>query len=104
MNYISVQRMRKRAGASNQYGKVKKIVVDQLGINENQVFPESRFVEDFRADELDHVEMIMALEEELGQAISDDEAEKLTTVGEVAKFIESRRKKQGPNNSLVNWR
>lgn len=104
MNYISVQRMVKEAGASNQYGKVKKIVVDQLGINENQVFPESRFVEDFRADELDHVEMIMALEEALGQAISYDEAEKLTTVGEVAKFIESRRKEQGTNNSLVNWR
>ncbi len=70
--------------------KVKKIVVDQLGVNEDQVVPEAKFIEDLGADSLDQVELVMALEEEFGSDIPDEDAEKLTTVGEAIKYIESK--------------
>jgi len=69
--------------------KVKEIIVEQLGVNEDQVVPEAKFVEDLGADSLDTVELVMALEEEFGAEIPDDEAEKLTTVGEAMSYIES---------------
>lgn len=72
--------------------KVKKIVVDQLGVNEDQVEPEAKFVEDLGADSLDQVELVMALEEEFGSDIPDEDAEKLTTVGEAIKYVESKSK------------
>ncbi|MDD2403106.1 MAG: acyl carrier protein [Victivallaceae bacterium] len=72
--------------------KVKKIVVDQLGVNEDQVVPEAKFVEDLGADSLDQVELVMALEEEFGSDIPDEDAEKLTTVGEAIKYVESKSK------------
>ncbi len=70
--------------------KVKKIVVDQLGVNEDQVVPEAKFIEDLGADSLDQVELVMALEEEFGSDIPDEDAEKLTTVGEAIKYVESK--------------
>ncbi len=70
--------------------KVKKIVVDLLGVAEDQVTPEAKFVEDLGADSLDQVELVMALEEEFGAEIPDEEAEKLTTVGAAIKYIESK--------------
>ena len=70
--------------------KVKKIVVEQLGVSEDQVTPEAKFIEDLGADSLDQVELVMALEEEFGSDIPDDAAEKLTTVGDAIKYIESK--------------
>ncbi|MDD3886014.1 MAG: acyl carrier protein [Victivallaceae bacterium] len=70
--------------------KVKKIVVEQLGVSEEQVTPEAKFIEDLGADSLDQVELVMALEEEFGSDISDEDAEKLTTVGDAIKYVESK--------------
>ena len=69
--------------------KVKKIVVDQLGVSEDQVTPEAKFIEDLGADSLDQVELVMALEEEFGAEIPDEAAEKLATVGDAIAFIEA---------------
>ena len=71
-------------------GKVKKIVVDQLGVSEDQVTPEAKFIEDLGADSLDLVELVMALEEEFGEDIPDEDAEKLTTVGGAIEYIEGK--------------
>jgi len=76
--------------------KVKKIVADHLGIDEAKVTEESSFIDDLGADSLDTVELVMAFEEEFGSEISDSEAEKILTVGDAIKFIESK------NNLLVN--
>jgi len=68
--------------------RVREIIVDQLGVNSEQVVPEAKFVEDLGADSLDTVELVMALEEEFGAEIPDEDAEKLTTVGESIAYIE----------------
>ena len=68
--------------------RIKKIIVEQLGVNEDQVKPEAKFIKDLGADSLDTVELVMALEEEFGTEIPDEEAEKLQSVGDVIKFIE----------------
>jgi len=73
--------------------KVRDIVVEQLGVKPEQVTPEAKFIEDLGADSLDVVELVMALEEEFGSEIPDEEAEKLTTVGDVIKYIEELRAK-----------
>ena len=70
--------------------KVKSIVVEQLGVAEDQVTPEAKFVEDLGADSLDQVELVMALEEAFGADIPDEEAEKLATVGDAIAYIESK--------------
>jgi acyl carrier protein len=70
--------------------KVKAIVVEQLGVAEDQVTPEAKFVEDLGADSLDQVELVMALEEAFSADIPDEEAEKLTTVGDAIAYIESK--------------
>ena len=70
--------------------KVKKIVVEQLGVSEDQVTPEAKFIEDLGADSLDQVELVMALEEEFGSDIPDEDAEKLTTVGDAITYVESK--------------
>ncbi len=69
--------------------RVKDIVVEQLGVSADQVNPAAKFVDDLGADSLDTVELIMALEEEFGIEIEDEEAEKLQTVDDVIKYIES---------------
>jgi acyl carrier protein len=71
--------------------KVKKIVVEQLSVNEDQVTPEAKFIEDLGADSLDQVELVMALEEKFGTEIPDEDTEKLTTVGDAIKYIESKQ-------------
>lgn len=73
--------------------RVKDIIVEQLGVNADQVTPESKFIEDLGADSLDTVELVMALEEEFGQEIPDEEAEKLQSVGDVIKHIEETKNK-----------
>ena len=70
--------------------KVKKIVSDHLGVDEVKVADESSFIDDLGADSLDTVELVMAFEEEFGSEISDSEAEKILTVGDAIKFIESK--------------
>ena len=70
--------------------KVKKMVADHLGIDEAKVTEESSFIDDLGADSLDTVELVMAFEEEFGSEISDNEAEKILTVGDAIKFIESK--------------
>ncbi len=72
--------------------RVKEIIVDQLGVNPEQVVPEAKFIEDLGADSLDTVELVMALEEEFGAEIPDEEAEKLKTVGDAIKYVESMKK------------
>ena len=72
--------------------KVKDIVVEQLGVKPEQVTPEAKFIEDLGADSLDTVELVMAFEEEFGQDIPDEEAEKLQTVGDVIKYLEELQK------------
>ena len=70
--------------------KVCAIVVDQLGVSEDQVNPGAKFIEDLGADSLDQVELVMALEEEFGCDIPDEEAEKLVSVSDAIKFVESQ--------------
>ena len=70
--------------------KVKKIVADHLGIDEGKVTDEASFTDDLGADSLDTVELVMAFEEEFGSEISDSDAEKILTVGDAIKFIESK--------------
>ena len=70
--------------------QVKQIVVDHLGIDVAKVTPESKFIDDLGADSLDTVELVMAFEEEFGSEISDSEAEKIFTVGDAIKFVESK--------------
>ncbi len=67
--------------------RVMKIVVEQLGVNEDQVTPEASFVDDLGADSLDTVELVMALEEEFDTEIPDEDAEKITTVKQAIDFI-----------------
>ena len=71
--------------------KVKKIVVEQLGVAEDPVTEGAKFIDDLGADSLDQVELVMAFEEEFGSDIPDEDAEKLTTVGDAIKYIESKQ-------------
>jgi acyl carrier protein len=70
--------------------KVKEIIVEQLGVNADQVAPEASFIEDLGADSLDTVELVMAFEEEFGAEIPDEDAEKLTTVGAVIDYLKQK--------------
>ncbi len=70
--------------------KVKNIIAEQLGVKPEEVTPEAKFIDDLGADSLDTVELVMALEEEFGIEIPDEEAEKLVTVGDAVKYIEEK--------------
>lgn len=71
--------------------RVKDIIVEQLGVNADQVTSEAKFVEDLGADSLDTVELVMAFEEEFEIEVPDEEAEKLTSVGDVVSYITSQQ-------------
>ncbi|RMD86735.1 MAG: acyl carrier protein [Calditrichaeota bacterium] len=70
--------------------KVKEIIVEQLGVEPNEVTPEASFIDDLGADSLDTVELVMAFEEEFDIEIPDEDAEKLTTVGEAIQYLEKK--------------
>lgn len=72
--------------------RVKDIIVEQLGVKPEQVTPEAKFIEDLGADSLDTVELVMALEEEFGNEIPDEQAEKLQSVSDVIKYVEESSK------------
>ncbi len=72
--------------------KVKKIIIDQLGVDEAEVTPEAKFIDDLGADSLDTVELVMALEEEFGIEIPDEDAEKIATVRDAIAYIQDHRK------------
>ena len=73
--------------------KVKKIVVDHLGVEESKVIPEAKFIDDLGADSLDTVELVMAFEEEFGTEIPDDAAETIITVQNAIDYLEKNKKK-----------
>ncbi|MCM8756755.1 MAG: acyl carrier protein [Candidatus Omnitrophica bacterium] len=70
--------------------RLKDIIAEQLGVKKEEIKPESSFIDDLGADSLDTVELVMALEEEFGIEIPDEDAEKMTTVGEAIKYIERK--------------
>ncbi|NQT33136.1 MAG: acyl carrier protein [Candidatus Omnitrophica bacterium] len=74
--------------------KVKSIVAEQLGVKIEEVKDDAKFIDDLGADSLDTVELVMALEEEFGAEIPDEEAEKLSTVGDAVSYIEGKAAKQ----------
>jgi acyl carrier protein len=78
--------------ASTIEGKVKSIIADQLGVGEDEIKPESSFIEDLGADSLDIVELVMAMEEEFEVEIPDEEAENIKTVGDAINYINTHKK------------
>jgi acyl carrier protein len=75
------------------YDRLKKIIVEQLGVDEEEVTPQASFVDDLNADSLDLVELIMSLEEEFGMEISDEDAERIQKVQDAVDYIEKHAKK-----------
>ena len=74
--------------SENNADRVKKIIISQLNVSEEQVTPEANFIDDLGADSLDQVELVMALEEEFGTGIPEEDAEKLQSVGSVIEYVE----------------
>lgn len=77
---------------SDTFNELKAIIKDLLGADEEKITMEARFREDLEADSLDLVELIMAFEDKFGAEISDEDAQKITTVGEAVKYIEANKK------------
>ncbi|WP_438317518.1 acyl carrier protein [Sporosarcina sp. FA9] len=75
---------------STVLSRVTKVIVDRLGVDESEIKPEASFRDDLGADSLDVVELVMELEDEFDMEISDDDAEKITTVGDTVSYIESK--------------
>ena len=71
--------------------EVKELVVEQLGVSPDEVTPEAKFIEDLGADSLDTVELVMAFEDRFGVEIPDEDAEKITTVGEAISYLQSKK-------------
>ena len=78
--------------AASAEERLKKIIAEQLSVGEDEVTSDANFIDDLNADSLDLVELIMAFEEKFGGEISDEDAQKITTVGEAVTYLDSRRK------------
>ncbi len=76
---------------ADTFGEIKALIVDLLGVDESKITLDARFREDLEADSLDLVELIMAFEDKFGSEISDEDAQKITTVGEAVKYIDGHR-------------
>jgi acyl carrier protein len=76
---------------ADTYSEIKAIIADLLGADEGKITMEARFREDLEADSLDLVELIMAFEDKFGSEISDDDAQKITTVGEAVRYVDAHR-------------
>jgi acyl carrier protein len=83
---------RRRRDMADTFQEVKAVIVELLGVDESKVTPEAKFREDLEADSLDLVELIMAFEEKFGGEISDEDAQKLTTVGEAVAYLDQHLK------------
>ena len=79
---------------ASTFDEIKTIIVDLLGVDEAKIVPEARFREDLEADSLDLVELIMKFEDVFGTEISDEDAQKITTVGEAVSFVDSQKAKK----------
>lgn len=77
---------------ADTFGEIKEVIVELLNVDEGKVVPEARFREDLEADSLDLVELIMAFEDKFGGEISDEDAQKITTVGEAVAYIDAHMK------------
>jgi acyl carrier protein len=77
---------------ADTYSEIKALIVDLLGVDEGKITMEARFREELEADSLDLVELIMAFEDKFGSEISDEDAQKITTVGEAVKYIDAHKK------------
>ncbi|MDQ4122588.1 MAG: acyl carrier protein [Acidobacteriota bacterium] len=73
-------------------GRIKQIIVDELGVDEGEVTPNARFIDDLGADSLDLVELVMRFEEEFGIEIPDEDAEKIQSVGDAYSYVEQHQK------------
>jgi acyl carrier protein len=89
-----VEELEKGGNSMSVEERVKKIVVEELGVEEGQVTKEASFVDDLGADSLDMVELVMALEEEFKLEIPEEEAEKISTVGQAVEYIEKNLPKE----------
>ena len=76
---------------ADTYSEIKDVIVELLGVDESKVVPEARFREDLEADSLDLVELIMAFEDKFGGEISDEDAQKITTVGEAVRYLDAHK-------------
>ena len=85
---FSLKEQQNMASESSVADRVKKIIVDKLGVDENDVTPEANFIQDLGADSLDTVELIMEFEKEFNVAIPDEKAEQITTVGDAVRYLE----------------
>jgi acyl carrier protein len=84
---------------ADSFNEVRAIVKDLLGVDEEKITPESRFREDLQADSLDLVELIMAFEDKFGTEISDEAAQRITTVGEAVKYIDITSRLHGDSTT-----
>ena len=82
---------------SQNFDKIKEIIIDKLGVDESKISDDSKFIDDLGADSLDTVELIMQFEEEFNIEIPDEDAETITTVGKAVSYIEGQLAKQTPN-------
>jgi acyl carrier protein len=84
-------RIQEDSMAGDTFEEVKAIIVELLGVDDSKVTPEARFREELEADSLDLVELIMAFEDKFGGEISDEDAQKITTVGEAVTYLDAHR-------------